>query len=144
MEETLRAGLRKAVPVMVGEISDIFESPPPRLSKRAQREMEMEMDRYIKRSVPLIEDLEALEGDPLRLPEAYEKIELLMRLPMDTTRIRLRGKDSFDAYLREFKKRIRLPSDVTRVRHIRRVYKGLQLLIASLAIDPEKEKTRMS
>jgi hypothetical protein len=72
MEQALRIGLRKAVPLFVTEMSDMFERRPPRLTKRDQRAMENDMDQYVRRSVPLLEDLEALDGDPLRLPEAYE------------------------------------------------------------------------
>ena len=44
MEQTLGVGLRKAVPVMFAEISDMFEKQPPRLTKRTKREMEKGID----------------------------------------------------------------------------------------------------
>lgn len=59
---------------------------------------------------------------------------------MDSLKIKGGEKDSLDAYLGEFKKLVRLPSDGRRIAHVRRVYEGLQRLTETLAIDPEKEK----
>jgi uncharacterized protein YbgA (DUF1722 family) len=140
MEETVKVGLRKAVPVMVKEMSDMFEKRPPRLTKRDRREMEDGVDEYVRRSAPLINDLEALNGDPSKLPEAYEKVELLIRTWMDSAKINVHGKDSLDAYLREYQKHIRQPSAARRISHVRRVSEGLQFLVDALAADPEKEK----
>jgi hypothetical protein len=140
MEETVQVGLRKAVQVMVKEMSDLFEKRPTRLTKTDWREMENGIDEHVRRSVPLINDLDALHGDPLKLPEAYKKVELLIRTWMDRADIKVHGKDSLDAYLREYKKSVRLPSAARRVSHVRRVYEGLQFLIEALAADAEKEK----
>jgi hypothetical protein len=140
MEETVKVGLRKAVPVMVKEMSDMFEMRPRRLTKKDKREMENDIDEYVRISAPLTNDLEALHGDPLKLPEAYEKVELLIRTWMDAAKIKVHGKDSLDAYLREYEKHVRLPSAARRLSHVRRVCEGLQFLIEALAADPEKEK----
>lgn len=140
MDQTIRVGLQKAVPILVAEFSDMFERRPPRLTKRDKRAMENGMDEYIQRSVPLINDLQALHGNPLRIPEAYEKTELLIRMWLDSANIRVHGKDSFDAYLREFKKFVRLPSDARRITRVRRVYNGLLRLTKTVVIDPEKER----
>jgi hypothetical protein len=95
MEQALRIGLRKAVPLLVTEMSDMFEKRPPRLTKRDKRAMENRMDQYVRRTVPLIKDLEMLDGDPLRIPEAYEKAEMLIRMWMENAKIKVTGKDSF-------------------------------------------------
>lgn len=140
MEQAVRMGLRKALPIVLTEMSDMLEQRPPRMTKRAKREMQREIDQYIRKSVPLINDLERLEGDPLKTPEAYEKLELLIRTWMDSLKIKGGEKDSLDAYLKEFKKLVRLPADGRRIAHVRRVYEGIQQLIESLTVDPEKEK----
>ena len=44
MEQALRIGLRKAVPLLVTEMSDMFEKRPPRLTKRDKRAIENGMD----------------------------------------------------------------------------------------------------
>jgi hypothetical protein len=90
--------------------------------------------------VPLINDLDALNGDPFKLPEAYEKVELLIRTWLDSAKIKVHGKDSLDAYLREYKKYVRLPAPARRINNVRRVYEGLQFLVEALAADPKKEK----
>ena len=59
---------------------------------------------------------------------------------MDSLKIKGGEKDSLDAYLKEFKKLVRLPADGRRIAHVRRVYEGIQQLIDSLIVDPEKEK----
>jgi len=115
MEQALRIGLRKAVPLLVTEMSDMFEKRPPRLTKRDKRAMENRMDQYVRRTVPLIKDLEMLDGDPLRIPEAYEKAEMLIRIWMENAKIKVTGKDSFDTYLRAFKKYVSLPLEVRRL-----------------------------
>lgn len=140
MEQALRIGLRKAVPLLVTEMSDMFEKRPPRLTKRDKRAMENGMDQYIRRTVPLIKDLEMLDGDPLRIPEAYEKAEMLIRMWMESAKIKVTGKDSFDTYLRAFKKYVRLPLEARRVTHFKRVHAGLRRLTDALATDPEKQK----
>ncbi len=140
LEDALRIGLRKALPKLVIEISDTLEKRPPRLTKKAKREIEDGMDEYINRSVPLITDLQALEGDRTKLPEAYGKTELLIRTWLTGANIKIKGDDAIDAYLREFQKFVRLPSDARRITHVRRVYEGLQGLIAPLVIDPQKEQ----
>jgi hypothetical protein len=140
MEQALRIGLRKAVPLLLTEMSDMFERRPLRLTKRDKRAMENGMEKYIQRSVPLITDLERLQDDPLRIPEAYEKTEQLLRMWMDSANISVREKDSLDAYLRVAKEYVRLPSDARRITHVRRVYEGVRRLTEILAIDPEKEK----
>lgn len=139
LEHAVRMGLR-ALPIVLTEMSDMLETRPPRMTKRAKREMQREIDQYIRNSVPLINDLERLEGDPLNTPDAYKKLEVLTRTWMDSAKINGGDKDSLDAYLREFQKLIRLPSDGRRIAHVRRVYEGLQRLIESLTVDPEKEK----
>lgn len=140
MEQALRIGLRKAVPLLMTGMSDMFETRPPRLTKRDKRAMENRMDQYVQRTVPLIKDLETLDGDPLRIPEAYEKAEMLIRMWMENAKIKVTGKDLVDTYLRVFKKYVSLPLEVRRVTHFRRVYKGLRSLTDTLAIDPEKQK----
>lgn len=70
LEHAVRMGLRKALPIVVTEMSDMLEKRPPRMTKRAKREMQREIDQYIRKSVPLISDLERLKGDPLKTPEA--------------------------------------------------------------------------
>jgi hypothetical protein len=82
--------------------------------------MENSMDQYARRSVPLIKDLETLDGDPLRIPEAYEKAEMLIRMWMENAKIKVTGNDSFDTYLRAFKKYVSLPLEVRRVTHFPR------------------------
>ncbi len=69
MEQALRIGLRKAVPLLVTAMSDMFEKRPRRLTKRDKRAIENVMDQYVRRTVPLIKNLETLDGDPLRFPE---------------------------------------------------------------------------
>ena len=140
MEQALRIGLRKAVPLLVTEMSDMFEKRPPRLTKRDKRAMENGIDQYVRRTVPLIKDLETLDGDPLRIPEAYEKAEMLIRMWMESAKIKVTGKDSFDTYLRAFKKYVSLPLEARRVTHFKRVHAGLRRLTEALAIDPEKQK----
>jgi hypothetical protein len=140
MEQALRIGLRKAVPLLVTEMSDMFEKRPPRLTQRDKRAMENGMDRYVRRTVPLIKDLETLDGDPLRIPEAYEKAEILIRMWMESARIKVTGKDSFDTYLRVFRKYVSLPLEARRVTHFNRVHAGLRRLTDALAIDPEKQE----
>lgn len=140
MEQALRIGLGKALPLIVTEMSDMFEKRPPRLTKRDKRAMENGMDQYLRRTVPLLKDLETLGGDPLRIPEAYEKAEMLIRMWMESVKIKVTGKDSFDTYLRAFKKYVSLPLEARRVSHLKRVHAGLRLLTDALAIDPEKQK----
>jgi hypothetical protein len=140
MEQTLKVGLRRAVPMLITEMSDMSERRPPQLTKRDKRAMENGIDEFIQRSVPLINDLETLHGDLRRIPEAYEKIELLARIWMDSAKIRIQGKDALDAYLRAFKKSVRPPSEARRITQFRRVYQGLQHLTAALASDPRQEK----
>src|SRR6266403_288328 len=140
MEQALRMGLRKAVPLLVTEMSDMFEKRPPRLTKRDKRAVEKGMDQYVRRAVPLIKDLETLDGDPLRIPEAYEKAEMLIRMWMESAKIKVTGKDSFDTYLGAFKKYISLPLEARRVTHFKRVHAGLRRLTDALAIDTEKQK----
>lgn len=65
---------------------------------------------------------------------------MLRHLAKHSLKIKGGEKDSLDAYLREFKKLVRLPSEGRRIAHVRRVYEGLQRLTETLAIDPEKEK----
>ena len=140
MEQALRIGLRKAVPLLITEMSDMFERRPPRLTNRDKRAMENGMDQYVRRTVPLIKDLETLDGDPLRIPEAYEKAEILIRMWMKSAKIKVTGKDSFETYLRVFKKHVGLPLEARRVTHFRRMYAGLRRLTDALVIDPEKQK----
>lgn len=140
MEQALKIGLRKSVPLLVTEMSDMFEKRPPRLTKRDKRALENGMDRYVRRTVPLIKDLETLDGDPLRIPEAYEKAEMLIRMWMESAKIKVTGKDSFDTYLRTFKKYVGLPLEARRVTHMKRVYAGLRHLTDALATDSEKQK----
>lgn len=140
VEQTVRVGLRKALPILVREMSDMLEKRPPRMTNQAKREMQCQIDQYIRKSVPLINELERSEGDPLKTPEAYEKFELLIRTWMDSLKIKGGEKDSLEGYLREFNKLVRLPADGRRIAHVRRVYEGIQRLIETLAIDPEKEK----
>jgi hypothetical protein len=121
-------------------MSDMFERRPPRLTKRDKRAMENGMDRYVRKTVPLIKDLETLDGDPLRIPQAYEKTERLIRMWMESAKIKVTGKDSFDTYLRAFKKYVSLPLEARRVSHFKRVHSGLRRLTDELAIDPEKQK----
>ena len=68
VEQTVRVGLRKALPILVREMSDMLEKRPPRMTNRAKREMQCQIDQYIRKSVPLINELERLEGDPLKTP----------------------------------------------------------------------------
>lgn len=139
-ETVIRVGLKKVLPVVVTEMSDMFERRPPRMTKRDKRQMESAMDDYLGKSVPLINDLEVLHGDPLRMAEAYDKVELLFRTWMDAAEIKIRGKDSLDGYLQVFKKYVRLPPEARRITHFRRVYQGLQRLIEASVADPQKEK----
>jgi hypothetical protein len=140
LEQTIKFGLRKALPTLVVEMSDILEKRPPRLTKKAKRELESGIDQYVDECVPLITDLEKLEGDPTKLPEAYQRVEGLLRTSLKGTEIKIKpGEDAFDSYLREFKTLVRMPSAAKRISQPRRVREGIEQLIEQLVSNAETE-----
>lgn len=140
-EQTLKVGLQKALPTLVVEMSDILEKPPPQLTKKDKRELESGIHRYVDECVPLITELENLEGDPTKLPEAYQRFEGLLRTSLKETDINIKpGEDAFDSYLRKFKTLVRMPSAAKRISQLRRVREGIERLIEHLLSNAETEK----
>jgi hypothetical protein len=140
LEQAIKVGLQKDVPTLVAEMSDILEKRPPRLTKKNKRELETGIDRYVEECVPLLTDLERLEGDQTKLPEAYERFEALLRTTLKETKIKINpDEDAFDSYLREFKILVRMPSPAKRISQLRRVREGIERLIEQLLTNAETE-----
>ena len=140
LEQTIKVGLQKALPSLVVEMSDILEKRPPRLSKKDKRELESCIDQYVDECVPLITDLEKLEADPTKLPEAYQRFEGWLRTSLKETDIKIKpGEDAFDSYLREFKTLVRMPSAAKRISQLRRVREGIEQLIEQTLSNAKAE-----
>lgn len=140
LAQSIKVGLQKAFPTLIVEMSDILEKKPPRLTKEDKPELESGIDQYVEECVPLITDLEKLEGDPTKLPEVYKRLEGLLRTSLRETDIKIKpGEDAIDSYLREFKNLVRMPSAAKRISQLRRVREGIEQLTEQLLRNGDSE-----
>jgi hypothetical protein len=140
LKETLKVELQKALPQVIALASDLLEKKPPRMTNKDKRVLSEELDKYLDNCVPLIEDLEALEGKPDQLSTAYDKCEALVRTWLTGMPVKIKsGEDAFDSYLRVLGAAVRMPSAAKRVSQLRRVRNGVEHLVGQLLSKPETE-----
>lgn len=140
-KESFVAQFETAVPQMVGEISDLFEVRPPRISKRARRELAREMGDGVEFSVSRLKELEGAEGDLARVGEVYHALEGLLREGLSHAGVRTRPReDAFDCWLRRTWAMLRPPYRIRRLRQYRMTRGGVEGLVAAVMNRPGGEE----
>lgn len=101
-KEAVKVEFDKALPQIITTMSDLLERPVPRITKRNRRELANEIERVMDLSIPHLEALEKISGEPQQIDEGYRILEGLMRMQLRQAKIRLLPKeDAFDCFLRQ-------------------------------------------
>jgi hypothetical protein len=140
-KESFVARFETAVPQMVGEISDLFEVRPPRISRRARRELAREMGDGVEFSISHLKALEGTVGNVARIDEVYRALEGLLREGLLRTGVRPRPReDAFDYWLRSTWAILRPPYRIKRLKQYRVTRGGVEGLVAAVMNKPGGEE----
>src|ERR1700682_2939791 len=130
--ESFKVQLQNAIPQIVTEMSDLFERPTPRITKRDRQEMSADISWSVDVSVPKLLKLENINGEHERIAEGYQVLESLLRTYLRRAKIRLKpNEDSFDCFLRKSAAVLKPPYLLRRRKQFRVVRAGIDLLVRS-------------
>src|SRR5260370_23667212 len=133
----VKAQFERTLPKIVTEISDLFEQPAPRLSKRDKQRMSQDFSWAIDVCLPYVKTLEEISGDPARVLESYQNLEQMFRKLLGRGKVRLRpNEESFDCFVRQSQRLLKAPYRLKRLKQFRLVRQGVQTLIRTAMAAP--------
>src|SRR6266705_1705749 len=96
-KEAFKVEFDKALPQIISVMSDLLERPVPRITKRNRKELSNEISRVMDVSMPHLETLEKITGDPQQIDQGYRALEEILRTQLRAADIRfMSNEDAFD------------------------------------------------
>jgi hypothetical protein len=140
-KESFVTEFEMAIPQMVAEISDLFEVRPPRISRKARRELAKEMGDGVEFSIPHLKAIEGAKGNIARIDEGYHAMEGLLREGLRHAGVKPRPReDAFDCWLRSMWAILRPHYRIKRLRQYRITRGGVEGLVAAILNRPGGEE----
>lgn len=140
-KEAFKVEFDKALPQIISVMSDLLEKPVPRITKRNRKELSNEISRVMDVSMPHLETLEKITGDPKQIDQGYRALEEILRTHLRAANIRfMPNEDAFDCCLRKSASLLRSHYRLKRRKQFRTVREGLELLLRAAVVAPEGMK----
>jgi len=136
-KEIFKAQFEKVLPQIITELSDLFETPAPRITKRHKQEMMDDISWGLDVSIPHLKRLETNSGDLTRIDEAYLVLDKLLRTYLQRARIRRKpNEDAIDCFVRKSSSLLRSPYPLKRQKQFRIAREGIDRLVHAALTSP--------